>query len=69
MRLIDWVPDGDIKLRPRTLGRADAKRLISSKCLFAQKFDLTVVDDILGELELHLTAGSKIKTKVRANLV
>ena len=65
MRLIDWVPDGDIKLRPRTFGRADAKQLITSKCLFARKFDSTVDDDILGELELHLTAGSKVKTKVR----
>src|SRR3546814_1836020 len=39
LRTIDWVPDGDIKLRPRTFVTADALRLTLSPDLFARKFD------------------------------
>ena len=39
LRTIDWVPDGDIKLRPRTFVAADALRLTLSPDLFARKFD------------------------------
>lgn len=54
LRMIDWVPDGDIKLRPRNYGNADLKRLQDSSDLFARKFDAEENDDILTSLELHL---------------
>jgi hypothetical protein len=54
LRFIDWIPDGDIKLRPRTFTYADAEQLTSSHHLFARKFDSTEDDAILDEIELHL---------------
>lgn len=54
MRTIDWVPDGDIKLRPRTFTAKDALRLTLSSDLFARKFDASVDDEILELLENHL---------------
>ena len=55
LRFIDWVSDGDIKLRPRTFTSADTKQLISSHNLFARKFDATEDDVVLNDLELHLS--------------
>ena len=60
LRVIDWVPDGDIKLRPRTFTSADTKRLIASHNLFARKFDSTVDDVVLNEIELHLNGLSHL---------
>jgi hypothetical protein len=54
LRTIDWVPDGDIKLRPRTFTSEDAARLIASPDLFARKFDMSVDAGILDILESHL---------------
>jgi hypothetical protein len=54
LRMIEWVPDGDIKLRPRTFVAQDAAMLIGSGNLFARKFDQTVDGDILDILERHL---------------
>jgi hypothetical protein len=54
LRYIDWVPDGDIKLRPRTFTAADARQLIVSENLFARKFDSTEDDVVLDEIERHL---------------
>lgn len=54
LRMIDWIPDGTIKLRPRTYRREDAAELKSSPNLFARKFDQTVDGEILGVLERHL---------------
>jgi len=56
MRAIDWVPDGDVKLRPRTFRRDDAAMLIASPALFARKFDETVDGEIFAKLEHHLLA-------------
>lgn len=53
-RTIDWVPDGDIKLRPRTFTKADADMLKSRSDLFARKFDAEVDAEILDILEAHL---------------
>lgn len=71
LRMIDWVPDGDIKLRPRNFGTADIARLVASPDLFARKFDSAEDTCILGLLEAHLmtdaandypsAASSKIK--------
>lgn len=54
LRMIDWIADGDIKLRPRTYQLADATDLKASANLFARKFDQTVDDEILVVLEQHL---------------
>lgn len=53
-RMIDWIPDGDIKLRPRTFTAADADLLTSSADLFARKFDAEADAEILDILEAHL---------------
>ncbi|WP_020183468.1 beta-1,6-N-acetylglucosaminyltransferase [Methylotenera sp. 1P/1] len=55
LRFIDWIPDGDIKLRPRTFTYADSKQLTSSHNLFARKFDSTEDDAILDEIESYLS--------------
>ncbi|WP_205926659.1 hypothetical protein [Rhizobium sp. P28RR-XV] len=54
LRMIDWVADGDIKLRPRTYQQSDAAVLKASSNLFARKFDQTVDGEILLVLERHL---------------
>ncbi|WP_416409487.1 beta-1,6-N-acetylglucosaminyltransferase [Agrobacterium rosae] len=60
LRMIDWVPDGDIKLRPRTYLRQDAAALKESPNLFARKFDQSVDYDILTILERHLAKQTLI---------
>lgn len=54
LRTIDWVPDGDIKLRPRTFVAKDALRLTLSPDLFARKFDESEDSAIFDLLERHL---------------
>ncbi len=54
LREIDWVPDGDIKLRPRTFTMDDAAMLRASPAMFARKFDETVDGEILTALENHI---------------
>ena len=58
LRMIDWVPDGDIKLRPRNFGAADFTALSSSPNLFARKFDAEEDDTILGLLDIHLRSDA-----------
>jgi hypothetical protein len=55
LRMIDWIADGDIKLRPGTYQHADAVELKASANLFARKFDQTVDGEILSVLERHLS--------------
>lgn len=57
LRMIDWVPDGDIKLRPRNFGVGDLGSLLRSKDLFARKFDAEEDPLILGLLEKQLGRG------------
>lgn len=54
LRAIDWVPDGLIKLRPRTFTLADSARLTAGGNLFARKFDANEDADILTLLEAHI---------------
>ncbi|UYQ71362.1 beta-1,6-N-acetylglucosaminyltransferase [Pelagibacterium flavum] len=54
LRMIDWVPDGDIKLRPRNYGEKDLDQLRRSPDLFARKFDAEDDTGILSLLERHL---------------
>jgi hypothetical protein len=58
LRMIDWVPDGDIKLRPRNYGMGDLQRLERSRDLFARKFDAEEDDAVLTSLERHLQTPS-----------
>ena len=57
LRMIDWIPDGDIKLRPRTFRTEDAAALTASSALFARKFDAEEDSRILDILEAHLRAS------------
>lgn len=54
LRTIDWIPDGDIKLRPRTFVAGDILRLTISPDLFARKFGAGEDSEILDLLEAHL---------------
>lgn len=54
LRMIDWVPDGDIKLRPRNYDEKDFDQLKGSSDLFARKFDAEYETRILSLLEGHL---------------
>jgi Core-2/I-Branching enzyme len=54
LRMIDWVPDGDIKLRPRSFDVSDLAALQASPDLFARKFDAETDSRILALLEQHL---------------
>lgn len=54
LRTIDWIPDGDIKLRPRTFTSSDALQLMRSPDLFARKFDIGEDSAIFDVLEQHI---------------
>lgn len=54
LRMIDWVPDGHIKLRPRNYDETDFGKLQRSPDLFARKFDAENGSRILTLLERHL---------------
>lgn len=58
LRMIEWVPDGDIKLRPRNFHTADIAKLRQSTDLFARKFDGEDDADILSLLEHHLKSAA-----------
>lgn len=53
-RAIIWIPEGDIKLRPKTFTQDDLNFLLNSDCLFARKFDDKVDAKIIGILESRL---------------
>ncbi len=53
-RAIIWIPDGDIKLRPKTFRASDINFLLASDALFARKFDETVDSTIFDILESKL---------------
>ncbi|WP_332685646.1 beta-1,6-N-acetylglucosaminyltransferase [Bosea sp. (in: a-proteobacteria)] len=65
LRMIDWVPDGDIKLRPRTFTAEDGPELIASRCLFARKFDATIDEDILDLIDVDLSRCDREPAIVR----
>jgi hypothetical protein len=54
LRMIDWVPDGDIKLRPRDYDVADIEQLRRSPNLFARKFNAENDPEVMTLLERHL---------------
>lgn len=67
LRTIDWIPDGDIKLRPRTFVKADAMRLSLSPDFFARKFDAGEDSEILTLLEAHLLTPAASQYRPIAN--
>lgn len=68
LRMIDWVPDGDIKLRPRNYGEKDFEQLRRSTDLFARKFDAEHETEILTLLERHLTSPSAHNYRASDNI-
>jgi len=52
-RAIIWIPDGDIKLRPKTFTEDDLEFLLSGDNLFARKFDDNIDAKILDIMELN----------------
>lgn len=56
--MIDWIPDGDIKLMPRTFTIDDAAMLGARPCLFARKFDAEDDEAILDWLETRIGAAA-----------
>jgi len=69
LRMIDWIPDGDIKLRPRNYDEADLKELQRSTDLFARKFDAEQDTRILSLLERHLRTPAADVYHAPANAV
>jgi len=52
-RAIIWIPDGDIKLRPKTFTLADLPFLLATDDLFARKFDSEHDLSIIEALQLN----------------
>lgn len=52
-RAIIWIPDGDIKLRPKTFTKLDMKFLLKGDNLFARKFDDNIDNRIIDDLKTH----------------
>ncbi len=71
LRTIDWVPDGDIKLRPRTFTKRDATWLTLSPDFFARKFDMNEDSEIFDILESHLAspAASNFKPSIDRSIL
>ena len=67
-RAIIWIPDGDIKLRPKTLTVTDLDYLMEGNNLFARKFDEEVDGAILDILENSLEATVLVNSSNRSNV-
>lgn len=52
-RAIIWIPDGDIKLRPKTFTEEDIDFLLEGDNLFARKFDDNIDNNIINRMEYH----------------
>ncbi|MDM1550508.1 beta-1,6-N-acetylglucosaminyltransferase [Empedobacter falsenii] len=61
-RAIIWIPDGDIKLRPKTFTESDFDFLQLGNNLFARKFDDNVDDKIINIIESFLNYPLSSKT-------
>lgn len=58
-RAIIWIPDGDIKLRPKTFTNEDFDFLHLDGNLFARKFDDNVDNTIIDEMKFHYNTALK----------
>ncbi|WP_228379037.1 beta-1,6-N-acetylglucosaminyltransferase [Chryseobacterium piperi] len=63
-RAIIWIPDGDIKLRPKTFIRTDFDFLQTGSHLFARKFDDNVDDQIINSIAIQYNEPFKALAKV-----
>lgn len=61
-RAIIWIPDGDIKLRPKTFTKEDIKYLLEGDNLFARKFDDNIDCNIINNIEQYFIQPFEIKS-------
>ncbi len=52
-RAIIWIPDGDIKLRPKTFTEEDLDFLLEGDNLFARKFDDNIDNQVIDNIKLY----------------
>ncbi len=64
LREIDWVPDGNIKLRPRNFNISDANMLTNGRNLFARKFNIDEDPEIIKFLEDYLESAEAAERSV-----
>lgn len=62
-RAIIWIPDGDIKLRPKTFTKEDFNFLHLGGHLFARKFDDNVDNKIIDNMRDHFYSALNRKNK------
>lgn len=63
-RAIIWIPDGDIKLRPKTFTKTDFEFLKTGSNLFARKFDDNVDDKIITSITTYYNEPLKTLAKI-----
>jgi hypothetical protein len=63
-RAIIWIPDGDIKLRPKTFTGTDLAFLQTGNYLFARKFDDNVDDKIIDSIKIQYDVPFKTFAKI-----
>lgn len=63
-RAIIWIPDGDIKLRPKTFTKTDLAFLQNGNCLFARKFDDYVDNKIIDYIKTQYDNPFKTVAKI-----
>ena len=61
-RAIIWIPDGNIKLRPKTFTGEDLQYLLEGDNLFARKFDDTIDKDIIDDILIDFDKPISNKT-------
>ena len=65
-RAIIWIPDGDIKLRPKTFTENDLEFLQKGNHLFARKFDDAVDNKIIDGIKTHYDEPLKESVKLKS---
>lgn len=63
-RAIIWIPDGDIKLRPKTFTKNDLEFLQNGNYLFARKFDDTIDNKIIDDIKTQYDEPFKVSVKL-----
>ncbi|WP_228464682.1 beta-1,6-N-acetylglucosaminyltransferase [Chryseobacterium antibioticum] len=63
-RAIIWIPDGDIKLRPKTFTKTDLDFLQQGNHLFARKFDDHVDNNIIDSIKAQYDEPFKTLVKI-----
>lgn len=63
-RAIIWIPDGDIKLRPKTFTETDLAFLQTGSYLFARKFDDNVDNKIIDSIKIQYDVPFKTFVKI-----